>query len=256
VEIDIVRRTNKKEKTANPRGDANLICKDSKAILLGRHHCPAAPIEPMRNTVAVSVRATCGNRQACDNPILRRDPQNLILEEPSLHARLCGKKPRRFHNVMSASADNTVHDPLTQTRSESANDYIAELYFKQSMNLLKRCAFAEAELYLREVVARWPHHAGALNNLGTAVWQQARVQEAEEYYRVALARDPNDFAVLNNLGNALWEQTRPEQAVEFYRRALELQPDSIETQMNYGVALSDLGEFDAALDWLGTSLRR
>ena len=93
----------------------------------------------------------------------------------------------------------------------------------------------------------WPRHAGRLNNLGTSVWQQGRVQEAEEYYRRALAEAPNDFGVLNNLGNALWEQSRPVEAVDFYRRALRLQPDAAETQMNLGVALSDLGEFDEAI---------
>jgi Flp pilus assembly protein TadD len=100
----------------------------------------------------------------------------------------------------------------------------------------------------------WPYHAGAWNNLGTAVWQQDRVKEAEEHYRRALAEAPDDFGVLNNLGNALWEQSRPGDAVVYYWRALQLQPDSPETQMNYGVALSDLGEFDEALQWLRSSL--
>jgi Tfp pilus assembly protein PilF len=121
--------------------------------------------------------------------------------------------------------------------------------------LLRQGSFAEAEAYLCEVVRIWPHHAGALNNLGTSIWQQNRVKEAEDYYRRALAEAPDDFGVLNNLGNALWEQSRPGDAVIYYRRALQLQADSAETRMNYGVALSDLGEFDEAIAWLEASLR-
>jgi Flp pilus assembly protein TadD len=123
------------------------------------------------------------------------------------------------------------------------------------MALLRQGCFTEAETYLREAVGLWPRHAGALNNLGTSVWQQGRVQEAEEYYLRALTEAPNDFGVLNNLGNALWEQSRPAEAVDFYRRALRLQPDASETQMNLGVALSGLGEFEEAIVWLESSLR-
>ncbi len=60
---------------------------------------------------------------------------------------------------------------------------------------------------------------------------------------------------MNNLGNALWEQARPSEAVDFYKRALAIQSHSAETQMNLGVALSDLGEFDEAIAWLESSLR-
>ncbi len=45
---------------------------------------------------------------------------------------------------------------------------------------LRRGAYREAENYLREVIRIWPAHAGALNNLGTSIWQQGRIPEAEE----------------------------------------------------------------------------
>lgn len=156
---------------------------------------------------------------------------------------------------MAGNTQGCVVDRDTRRSSGDPTTYIASTYFEQGTALLRRGCFAEAETYLREVVALRPWHAAALNNLGTSVWQVGRVQEAEEYYRRALAEAPDDFGVLNNLGNALWEQSRAAEAVEFYRRALRLNPDAPETQMNLGVALSDLGEFDEAIAWLEASLR-
>lgn len=156
---------------------------------------------------------------------------------------------------MSADTQGCVAGVGARRSSAASGDFIASLYFKQGTDLLRRRAYAEAETYLREVVRIWPGHGGGLNNLGTAVWQQGRMEEAEGYYRRALAEAPDDFASLNNLGNCLWEQSRPDDALEYYRRALRLRPDAAETQMNLGVALSDLGAFDEAMDWFRAALR-
>jgi Tfp pilus assembly protein PilF len=156
---------------------------------------------------------------------------------------------------MAGNTQGCVVNTGTGRRSPDTTTYIASTYFQQAAALLRQGGFAEAEVYLREVIRLWPRHAGALNNLGTSVWQQGRIQEAEAFYRRALAEAPSDFGVLNNLGNALWEQSRPVEAVDFYRRALRLQPDASETRMNLGVALSDVGEFDEAITCLETSLR-
>lgn len=156
---------------------------------------------------------------------------------------------------MAASTGAVAAGRQSRSGLSNASEYLANIYFEQGTGLLKRCSFGEAETYLREVVRIWPRHAGALNNLGTAVWQLGRVEEAEAFYRQALEVAPDDFGVLNNLGNALWEQGRAREAVEHYRSALELRSDSAETRMNLGVALSDLGEFDEAIAWLESSLQ-
>jgi len=138
---------------------------------------------------------------------------------------------------------------------DEVNSYTATIYFQQAASLLKRGLFAESEAYLHEVLRLWPDHAGTLNNLGTAVWQQKRLQEAERLYRRAMALEPNDFGILNNLGNALWEQGRHAEAIPLYHQALRIQPDAWETQMNLGVALSDHGDFEEALTWIRAALR-
>jgi Flp pilus assembly protein TadD len=156
---------------------------------------------------------------------------------------------------MEAIRDRSAGSEPALDGADVANSYIATVYFKQAASLLRQGLFAESEPYWREVLRLWPDHAGALNNLGTAVWQQKRIEEAEVLYRRALDQDPHDFGILNNLGNALWEQGRHGEAIPYYRRALQLQPEAWETQMNLGVALSDHGEFDEAMAWLESSLR-
>jgi Flp pilus assembly protein TadD len=146
-------------------------------------------------------------------------------------------------------------DDATGTGSQTANSFIATVYFKQATALLDQGQYAEAEHYYREALRIWPDHSASLNNLGTAVWRQGRIQEAEGYHRRALDLNPGDHAVLNNLGNVLWEQGQLDEAVGLYRQAVQLRPDSPEALMNFGVNLGDLGECEEAIDYLRESLR-
>jgi hypothetical protein len=134
---------------------------------------------------------------------------------------------------MAGTGDRAVLDGSDQDHSEITNRYIAKLYFSQATGLLTRCSFAESEVYFREVLRLWPNHPGALNNLGTAVWQQGRVRAIST---AGHCRWIDDFAVLNN--RYAVGAGRPTNSW-FYRRALRLQADSPETD-DLGVALSDL----------------
>ncbi|MGP0063205.1 MAG: tetratricopeptide repeat protein [Isosphaeraceae bacterium] len=142
-----------------------------------------------------------------------------------------------------------------RSETDAPGRFIAETYYKQATALLTRGVYAESEKYLREALRVCPEHAGAWNNLGTAVWQQGRVEEAETCYRRGLSLEPEDHGILNNLGNALWQQGKPDEAVPYYRQALASCPDTPETLMNLGVALSDVGKFDEAMDRIRDSLR-
>ncbi len=114
----------------------------------------------------------------------------------------------------------------TSANGDGGSDsFEAEVLFEKAATLLDRGLYAESEGYFREVLSLLPDHASALNNLGTAIWRQARVHEAEEYYRRALIHDPNDYAILNNLGNVLWEQGRLDEAVQWFRPAVALRPN-------------------------------
>jgi Flp pilus assembly protein TadD len=156
---------------------------------------------------------------------------------------------------MAGVVDAVQGSQSAEKRTDVANSFIATVYFKQASTLLDQGQYAEAEHYFREVLRIWPDHAGALNNLGTAVWRQKRFHEAERYHRRAQSLVPDDYAILNNLGNVLWELHRQDEAIKWYRRAIKLRPDAPEAAMNFGVALSDVGEFDEASQWIREALR-
>ena len=87
----------------------------------------------------------------------------------------------------------TENEAADQDRPEAVSSFIATAYFNQATSLLNRGLFAESEAYFREVLRLRPDHVNALNNLGTAVWRQGRLQEAEKCYRRALALEAQRF---------------------------------------------------------------
>ena len=82
---------------------------------------------------------------------------------------------------MAGISEQGVRKGYRRDGTRDPGAYIAETYYKQATALLTRGVYAESERYLREVLRIWPEHPGALNNMGTAVWQQGRVQEAETH---------------------------------------------------------------------------
>lgn len=121
----------------------------------------------------------------------------------------------------------------------------AESDFQQGTQFLREGRFDLAEMFLRWSLERRPGDPDALNNLGTALWNQARGAEAEACYRQAEAVRPDDFAIQNNLGNTLWRQGRLDEAAPRYERSIELNPASAEAWMNLGVIQADLGRDQA-----------
>jgi tetratricopeptide (TPR) repeat protein len=154
--------------------------------------------------------------------------------------------------LLDGSADGHA---AIERASPAANTFIATVYLDQATRLLNQGLFADSEGYFREVLRLWPDHAGALNNLGTAVLRLGRIQEAEAHHRRALALKPDDLAILNNLGNALWQQGRLDEALDYYERAVEISPESSAALVNLGVTLSDLGKFDEGVAFIRESIR-
>ena len=102
---------------------------------------------------------------------------------------------------------------------------------------------AKAEAKLREAAARQrrvyggahPNLALALNNLGTIVAEEGRLDEAESLYNEALAMAQKVFgdshprlaATLNNLGQLAVSHQNWAGAVDFYRRAVAMQQEEL-----------------------------
>ena len=100
---------------------------------------------------------------------------------------------------------------------------------------------AEAQRLYREVLARNPKHAGALQLLGAVAHDAGRSDVAVRLIGRALQLDPRSAEAHVNLANVLKDQGRLDTAAAHYRKALELNPQDAATQYALGVALQLAG---------------
>ncbi|MGD0461131.1 MAG: tetratricopeptide repeat protein [Tepidisphaeraceae bacterium] len=113
---------------------------------------------------------------------------------------------------------------------------------------LRAGRLAEAEPLLRQVLARTPHHAGALHLLGCVAFQMRPPSEAEDLIRRAIALDPAQAVFHTNLGLALLVMGRKDDAIQAFRQSVKLWPEHPDANNELGNVLCDVGQFDEALD--------
>jgi tetratricopeptide (TPR) repeat protein len=105
----------------------------------------------------------------------------------------------------------------------------------------------EAEQLYRQVLARQPQHADALNALGTIAHQSGQSELAVNLIRRSIALNPGVAHAHSNLGNALISLGRIDEAIAEYRQAIAIEPDNPKPYTNLGSALSEKGELDDAI---------
>ncbi|WP_304621601.1 tetratricopeptide repeat protein [Roseomonas sp. KE0001] len=106
---------------------------------------------------------------------------------------------------------------------------------------------ARAEALYRQVLARDPREANAMNLLGVLHRQRGDLPGALRLIRRALALRPEAPVFLAALGGALAEAGRLEEAVDALRAALARRPDDAVSLRNLGQALCALGRPGEAL---------
>jgi len=108
-------------------------------------------------------------------------------------------------------------------------------YWKSSLDLFGRAVNVTARNWL------------AHNNLGTAKYNQGKIDEAIEHYKTALSVKPDYVTAHYNLGNAYLNQGRMDEAVSHFRDALKIKPEHAYTHYSYGNLLLKQGRFKKAL---------
>jgi len=106
-----------------------------------------------------------------------------------------------------------------------------------------------------DVLAKRPHNARALNNLGAELAREGRGDEALPLFTKALEIDPRYPEALNNLGGAYYNQRRMTDAIEKFSEAVRLSPDYGEAHINLGLALHNRGRLDEAIAQYELGLR-
>lgn len=98
--------------------------------------------------------------------------------------------------------------------------------------------FPEAiESYLRSLELE-PHHAGALNNLGTAYLLAGDIEKSEQCLLEAIASQPENPYVHNTLGVILEHSNKFDGALKEYEFAVRLDPGFEEAKSNFADLLA------------------
>ncbi|XP_072510516.1 protein O-mannosyl-transferase TMTC1 isoform X2 [Notamacropus eugenii] len=110
------------------------------------------------------------------------------------------------------------------------------------------------EIWLsRESLFRlYPHHASALNNLGTLTKDRT---EAKEYYQRALQLNPQHNRALFNLGNLLKSQGKKEEAIIFLRDSIKFGPEFADAYSSLASLLADKELFQEAEEVYQTGIK-
>ena len=120
--------------------------------------------------------------------------------------------------------------------------------FKEAAKLHGEGKFAEAEILLRDAVARDPGNSDLRNARGVMFAAMERHLDAVWCYRDALACDPSGPGIWTNLGNALTRLKHLQAAVHCHERAIALSKG--ETSLlhhNLGTALAEAGQHGDAV---------
>lgn len=112
----------------------------------------------------------------------------------------------------------------------------------------KQKNFAGSEMAFRQVLAREPDNAGALNYLGYMLAERGeRLDESVGYLKKALEKEPNNGSFLDSLGWAYFKAGKFDLAEENLRRAADqLRVNSV-IQEHYGQLLFKVGRFEDAI---------
>jgi protein O-GlcNAc transferase len=105
---------------------------------------------------------------------------------------------------------------------------------------------SEAKQLYEQILAVFPRHAEALNNLGLILRDTGRLDESVAAYQRAIAINPGYADAYYNLGGALFTRGSIDAAIDANQKSIALDPTSPESHNNLGNALSHKGELDAA----------
>ena len=141
-----------------------------------------------------------------------------------------------------AQAVKVLQDAQTKFPSQSS------LTFELAAVFEKQKKYSDAEAVFRQLIAREPNHAGALNYLGYMLAERGeRLDESVGYIKRALAIEPDNGSYLDSLGWAYFKSGKLDLAEENLKRAADQLVTNSVVQDHYGDVLARMGRYDQAI---------
>jgi tetratricopeptide (TPR) repeat protein len=141
-----------------------------------------------------------------------------------------------------AQAIKTLRDAQTRFPGDTT------ITFELGAVLDRQKRYAESEAIFRDLIAKDPDNAAALNYLGYMLAERGeRLNESVDYLKRALAIEPENGSYLDSIGWAYFKDGKFDLALENMKRAADqLQGNSV-VQDHYGDVLFKLGRYDDAI---------
>jgi tetratricopeptide (TPR) repeat protein len=141
-----------------------------------------------------------------------------------------------------AQAVKLLQDAQTKFPAEGS------LAFQLAAVLEKQRKYSESEAVFRQLIAREPQHAAALNYLGYMLADRGeKLEESVGLINRALQLEPDNGSYLDSLGWAYFKIGKLDLAEEHLKRAADQLLTNSVVQDHYGDVLARLGRFDDAI---------
>uniref|UniRef100_A0A4X2KAH5 dolichyl-phosphate-mannose--protein mannosyltransferase n=1 Tax=Vombatus ursinus TaxID=29139 RepID=A0A4X2KAH5_VOMUR len=154
-----------------------------------------------------------------------------------------------FFNVGFVVAERVLYMPRSGVETLPHN---AKVHYNYANFLKDQGRNGEAIYHYKTALKLYPHHASALNNLGTLTKDKT---EAKEYYQRALQLNPQHNRALFNLGNLLKSQGKKEEAIIFLRDSIKFGPEFADAYSSLASLLAEQESFREAEEVYQTGIK-
>jgi tetratricopeptide (TPR) repeat protein len=178
-----------------------------------------------------------------------RVDQGVLLLEQLLQKR--GDDPEAYVSLAQLYADANRGGQAVKVLQDAQAKFPGDIdiTFELAAVLERQKQYTEAETVFRQLLARDPHHAPALNYLGYMLAERGeRLTESVDLIKRALELEPDNGSYLDSLGWAYFKDGKFELAEDYLERAAQQLTTNSIVQDHYGDVLFRLGRFDLAIE--------
>jgi protein O-GlcNAc transferase len=148
--------------------------------------------------------------------------------------------PSPAQRPLTSSSRSTQPSPLPGERFHTL--------LREGTAHLQAARWRQAAISLGAAIDLEPGSAGAISNLGVALYSLGDSTRAAVCYRKAIELDPSSSIAHSNLGQALLALGRATEAAACLLKAVKLAPAHTNAWVNLGAALNAMGRHDAAAE--------